>query len=525
MLYSARSRRGMVTAPHHLAAQSGRDILKAGGNAVEAAVAVAATLSVVYPHMTGLGGDGFWIIRRPDGAMMAIDACGRLAQSATPELYAGLDAVPWRGGLAANTVAGTVAGWSRALAYAGGTMPLTQILDDAIHHAEHGMVVTESMAGLMAAHLDVLSYMPNFKSLFLPNGDMPIAGAVHRNPALARTLRRLANAGLGDFYHGKLADLIAAELTACGSPVSLDDLAHHQAVASKPLETTLHQGQFYNMPAPTQGAASLLILALAERLGVKGADTVEDIHRWVEATKAAFLWRDRVIADPAIMATSPQELLSDDAGLDAMAEEIDLSRAAPWPHPVQQGDTTWFGVMDEQGWAVSMIQSLYFEFGSGVVLPETGLVWQNRGSSFDLAPGRLRSLVPGRKPFHTLNPAMATLNDGSLLSYGTMGGEGQPQTQAAIVARNVIAGLSLQDAITAPRWLLGRTWGETTTTLKMETRFEPAILDGLRELGHDVESLTPFATAMGHAGAIRRYEDGTMEGATDPRSDGGVAAL
>lgn len=525
MLFSARSHRGMVTAPHHLAAQAGRDILKAGGNAVEAAVAVAATLSVVYPHMTGLGGDGFWLIRRPDGETTAIDACGRLAQNATPALYAGLDAVPWRGGLAANTVAGTVAGWSRALAYAGGTMSLTALLADAIDHAEQGMVVTESMAGLMAAHLDVLSFMPNFRGLFLPGGDMPIAGALHRNPALASTLRRLASAGLGDFYHGKLAGLIASELASCGSPVSLDDLNHHQAALSAPLETTLHHGRFYNMVPPTQGAASLLILALAERLGVKGADTVEDIHRWVEATKMAFRWRDSVIADPAVMTSSPQALLADPRALDAMAAEIGTDRAAPWPHPAQPGDTTWFGVVDDQGWAVSMIQSLYFEFGSGIVLPETGLIWQNRGASFDLAPGRLRSLVPGRKPFHTLNPAMADLNDGSLLVYGTMGGEGQPQTQAAIVARNVIAGLSLQEAVTAPRWLLGRTWGETTTTLKMETRFGPEILDGLRELGHDVESLTPFATAMGHAGAIRRYEDGTMEGATDPRSDGGVAAL
>jgi len=525
MLFSARSRKGMVTAPHHLAAQAGRDILKAGGNAVEAAVAVAATLSVVYPHMTGLGGDGFWLIRRPDGETVAIDACGRLAQNATPELYAECDSVPWRGGLAANTVAGTVAGWSRALAYAGGALPLSTLLADAIDHAESGMVVTESMAGLMAAHLDVLSYMPNFSGLFLPQGNMPIAGAVHSNPALARTLRRLANAGLGDFYHGKLADQIAAELAACGSPVSRDDLNHHEALLTKPLETTLHHGRFFNMVAPTQGAASLLILALAERLGVTGADTVDDIHRWVEATKAAFIWRDRVIADPAIMETSPQALLSDQAALDDMAASIDLTRAAPWPHQTQQGDTTWFGVMDSQGWAVSMIQSLYFEFGSGIVLPESGLVWQNRGASFDLVPGRLRSLVPGRKPFHTLNPAMAALNDGSLLAYGTMGGEGQPQTQAAIVARNVIAGLSLQESITAPRWLLGRTWGETTTTLKMETRFGPEILEGLSALGHDVESLTPFATAMGHAGAIQRYEDGTMEGATDPRSDGGVAAL
>lgn len=525
MLFSARSCRGMVTAPHHLAAQAGRDILRAGGNAVEAAVATAATLSVVYPHMTGLGGDGFWLIRRPDGAVCAIDACGRLARSATPALYAGLDAVPWRGGLAANTVAGTVAGWNRALAYAGGQMSLATLLQDAIGHAEQGMVVTESMAGLMAAHLDTLSHMPNFPALFLPDGEMKIAGAVHRNPALARTLRRLADAGLGDFYHGKLADTIAAELESCGSPVRLDDLNHHEAILSEPLAASLHHGRFFNVHPPTQGAASLLILALAERLGVQGADTVEDIHRWVEATKAAFLWRDRTIADPAIMTASPQGLLSDPAALDELASGIALDRAMTWPHPVQHGDTTWFGVMDSEGWAVSMIQSLYFEFGSGVVLPETGIVWQNRGASFDLRQGMLRSLVPGRKPFHTLNPAMAALNDESLLVYGTMGGEGQPQTQAAIVARNVIAGLSLQETITAPRWLLGRTWGETSTTLKLETRFDPSIVDGLRALGHEVETLTPFATAMGHAGAIRRYRDGTMEGATDPRSDGGVAAL
>ncbi len=311
MLFSARSRKGMVTAPHHLAAQAGRDILKAGGNAVEAAVAVAATLSVVYPHMTGLGGDGFWLVRRPDGVMMAIDACGRLAQKATPELYHGLDAVPWRGGLAANTVAGTVAGWSRALAYAGGTLPLTTLLADAIDHAEQGMVVTESLAGLMAAHLDVLSYMPNFSALFLPQGEMPIAGQIHHNPALARTLRRLATVGLGDFYHGKLAEQIAAELSSCGSPVGLDDLNHHEALLSTPLETQLHHGRFFNVNPPTQGAASLLILALAERLGVTGADTVENIHRWVEATKAAFIWRDREIADPAIMRLAPQDLLSD----------------------------------------------------------------------------------------------------------------------------------------------------------------------------------------------------------------------
>ncbi|AOX16439.1 gamma-glutamyltransferase family protein [Kozakia baliensis] len=524
MLYSARSRRGMVTAPHHLAAQAGLDILKAGGNAVEAAVAVAAALAVLYPHMTGIGGDGFWLIRWPDGKMNAIDACGRAAHLATPALYNGLESVPWRGGLAANTVAGTISGWDAALAQAGGALPLSRLLQDAIDYAEQGIVVTESLAGLLAMHRHALQEVPGFSALFLPNGDMPIAGQTIRNPALGQTLRRLAEAGLSDFYQGKLARSIAADLEAAGSPVRGRDLQMQRAEMAEPLSVRLQSGLFHNCRPPTQGAASLLILALAERLGVTGADTPEDIHKWVEATKLAFRYRDAEIADPAIMHADPQALLDDAAALDRMAAKADLQTAAPWPHPPQLGDTTWFGVIDGNGCAVSMIQSLYFEFGSGVVLPQTGIVWQNRGASFDLRPNLLRSLAPGRKPFHTLNPAMAHLNDGSTLSYGTMGGEGQPQTQAAIVARAVLAGQELQGAITAPRWLLGRTWGDTSTSLKLESRFDPALIEALRRMGHEVEILTPFATAMGHAGALRRYADGTLEGATDPRSDGAVAA-
>ena len=182
------------------------------------------------------------------------------------------------------------------------------------------------------------------------------------------------------------------------------------------------------------------------------------------------------------------------------------------------------GVVDAEGRAVSMIQSIYFEFGSGVVLPGSGILWQNRGCSFDLKPDRLRSLEPDRKPFHTLNPAMAKLDDGRWLIYGTMGGEGQPQTQAAIFSRYVWGGHNVRSAVAAPRWLLGRTWAEQSTTLKLESRYSAGVIEGLRKLGHPVEIVADFDERMGHAGALVLHPHGWIEGGEDPRSDGSVAA-
>jgi gamma-glutamyltranspeptidase/glutathione hydrolase len=224
------------------------------------------------------------------------------------------------------------------------------------------------------------------------------------------------------------------------------------------------------------------------------------------------------------MTLDPQALLDDSAALNAMAARIDPRRALPWPQPPSAGDTTWFAAIDRNGRAASVIQSLYFEFGSGVVLPRTGIVWQNRGASFRLAEDGWNALKPRRKPFHTLNPALARFDDGRVMAYGTMGGEGQPQTQAAVFTRYARFGMPLQQAVTAPRWLLGRAWGDQSTTLKLEDRFDPALYVELRAAGHEVELVGPFDTMMGHAGAIVRDGHGALEGASDPRSDGGVAA-
>lgn len=519
MLNTPKSLRGMVTAPHHLAARAGLDVLEDGGNAVEAGVAMAAALAVVYPHMTGIGGDGFWLVAEPDGRMLGVDACGRAGADVGLPLYAGKAAIPARGPLAANTVAGTVSGWGAALALAGGTLPLARLLRDAIHYAEAGAPVTASFIETLAAKRRELEALPGFAAAYAPEG------AVLRQPRLAATLRRIAEDGCDAFYRGALGADIAADLAEAGAPLAAADLAAHRATPVTPLHARVPGATLYNLPPPTQGIASLLILALFGRRGIDAApDGFAHLHIMVEAVKQAFLVRDAHVGDPDGMTLDCQALLDDGAALDAMAARIDPARALPWPLPPSAGDTCWFGAIDGEGRVASVIQSVYFEFGSGVVGRRTGICWQNRGSSFRLAEAGWNPLRPGAKPFHTLNPALARFDDGRVMAYGTMGGEGQPQTQAQLFARYAWGREGLQQAVTAPRFLLGRTWGEASATLKLEDRFPAATVAALAAAGHDVEMLPPFTAAMGHAGALVRHADGLLEGAADPRGDGAVAA-
>ena len=256
----------------------------------------------------------------------------------------------------------------------------------------------------------------------------------------------------------------------------------------------------------------------------KTADSVAHIHAIIEATKQAFHIRDRYIVDPEFMTVDPNDFLEKGA-LDRMAADIDPRHAAPWPLPADSGDTVWLGAADADGCVVSFIQSIYWEFGSGVLLPETGIVWQNRGTSFSLDETHHNCLMPHRRPFHTIQPALAHLDDGRVMAYGTMGGDGQPQTQAAIFTRYAVFGQELQQAVTAPRWLLGRTWGSETADLRIESRFDSNVIDGLRQLGHDPLVSGAFDEIMGHAGAVVTRPDGVFEGAADPRSDGAACGF
>jgi gamma-glutamyltranspeptidase len=536
-LHTAGHRRGVIAAPHHAAAETGKLVLAEGGNAVEAMVAMAAEIAVVYPHMNHAGGDGFWMIRERSGRVRAVMAAGPAGAGATREFYRqhGRDEIPARGALATLTVPGAVGGWMLGLEAAranGGRMPLRILLENAIRRAKDGYVVSRSQAQLTAERLSDLRDVPGFADAFLVDGDRPEAGrkppeagAVLKQTAFAATLDQLANAGLDDFYRGDVGFEIAADLERIGAPVTRADLESFHARIAEPLSLRLSAGMVYNTPPPTQGLASLIILALFERLRIREAEGFDHIHALVEATKCAFRVRDRFVTDPARIDEPLTRFLTPEF-LDREAKQIDARKAAPWPAPRQKGDTIWMGAADSDGLVVSYIQSIFWDFGSGVVLPRTGVLMQNRGTSFSLDPKALNALEPGRQPFHTLNPALAVLKDGRVMAYGTMGGDGQPQTQAAFFTRHITYGQPLADALDRPRWLLGRTWGTDHTNLRLESRFDGNLIDRLLSAGHDVEVFAePYSDLVGHAGAVVLHSDGTLEGGHDPRADGGAAGV
>ncbi len=537
-LHTAGHRKGVVCAPHALAVEDGRAILEEGGNAIEAMLAMAASIAAVYPHMNHIGGDGFWLIREPNGRVRAIMGAGRAGAKATPRFYkdAGHYDIPSRGPLAALTVPGAIAGWMLAIEAAkaqtgkginkgGSRLPLHVLFDAAIRRARDGYKVTRSQAQLSKDKFAELEKVPGFADAFLIDGKPPEAGALLKQTKFAETLEHLAKSGLQDFYRGDVGREIAADLERIGSPVTRADLEKYEAKIAEPLSVKINGATLYNTPPPTQGLASLMILALYDRLRVPEAESFAHIHGLIESTKRAFIVRDREVTDPDHIDGNLGRFL-DAPFLDVDVTKIDMKRAARWPSPEARGDTIWMGAADSSGLVVSYIQSIYWEFGSGCVLPATGVLMQNRGSSFSLDPKAVNALEPGRRPFHTLNPALATLKDGRVMAYGTMGGDGQPQTQAALFTRHVTYKQPLDKALDAPRWLLGRTWGSSQTNLRMESRFDGHLIDRLMSAGHDVQVLDEgYSDTMGHAGAVIFHPNGTLEGGHDPRADGGAAGV
>ncbi|MGJ8645617.1 MAG: gamma-glutamyltransferase family protein [Marinomonas colpomeniae] len=511
------------TAPHFKATEAGQKILEQGGTAIEAMVAAAAAIAVVYPHMNGLGGDGFWLISEPGKAPVGIDASGKAAQGATLDFYknSGCESIPTRGGKAALTMAGAVAGWQEALSISEtwqSPLPLSGLLEDAIQFAENGSAVTQTYVDASNKVFDDLADVQGF-SVFLKDGIVYQKDDNLILSALGKTLKRLTENGLDDFYHGEIAQELAKDLETAGSPIRLEDFHSYLAKRVKPLQVTTSAGTLYNLSAPTQGIASLLILALYDRLHTQAKTPTDMAHLLIESTKQAFIARNQYVTDESRLTADLEALLADES-LEEMLSNISLDRAQTWPHMAKHGDTIWMGACDSEGRMVSYIQSLYWEFGCGVVSPSTGIVWNNRGSSFSLEEGSLQELGPNLRPFHTLNPAFAELNDGRRMSYGTMGGEGQPQTQAALFSRYVYHNMPLDKAISEGRWLLGRTWGDVSHNLKIEEDFAEMVADELKTRGHDLVVVDSQSEMMGHAGAVVLLGNGEVLAATDTRSDG-----
>lgn len=515
------------SAPHRQAAEIGQRLLADGASAIDAMIAASAAVSVVYPHMNSLGGDGFWLLHQPGENPAGIDACGFSAALATPEWYReqGLDGVPERGGRAALCLGGTLDGWRKARNYAAdlghGARPLAELLAPAAGLARDGITVTASLAAASAKVQPALAGAADYQRIFCPRGAPLAAGEVLCNPGLAVFLERIAAEGTESFYRGPLARELAAWLEDAGSPLRAADFQAYRAQRVTPLAVELAGARVFNLPAPTQGIASLLILAIFDAWQRQhGApDEAQAVHVLVEATKRAFCIRDREVADPVRLSPAWPELL-DEAAIATHAAQIDGERASPWPRAAEAGDTVWMGAVDARGCMVSYIQSVYWEFGAGLVHPDYGLVWNNRGLGFSADPADRNALGPRRRPRHTLNPALAHFEDGRRLAYGTMGGEGQPQTQAALFSRYHYGAMPLAEAIADGRWLLGRTWGDDSQDLKLEADLAARIEPALRQRGHELRVVPAHSELMGHAGAVCRHAEGRAEAATDPRSDG-----
>jgi gamma-glutamyltranspeptidase/glutathione hydrolase len=520
--------RGLVATPHALASEAGVQVLRRGGNAVDAAIAAGAAIAVVYPHMNGVGGDSFWLVydarhRR----LRALNAAGRSAAAAELETYRRRfgAAIPVRGGAAALTVPGVVSGWWAAHALSrdslGSPIGWPALLEAAIVHAREGFAPSAGQRRETADATDLFAdeapaeLRAGLGRIFGPD---LLARERFVQADLARTLDEIAREGGEAFYRGALAGRIARAAGVAGSPLSADDLARHRAEWVEPVRVPYRGGEAASFPPPTQGFAALATLSLLEGFDIASLGEADYVHVVVEATKLAFEDRDRYLADPAV-AEVPVARCLDPTRLAERRRRISRRAAMPAAGPVATGDTIAIVTADADGNAVSLIQSLYWEFGSGVIAGDSGVLLQNRGAFFSLDPGHVNRLAPRKHTAHTLIPSMYLVDGRPRLVYGTMGGEGQPQTQAALVTRVVDRGLEPQAAIEAPRWLFGRTWGEETRSLRLEDRFGGEVPDELRVRGHEVEVVEGWSDLMGHAQLIRLDETG-LTGASDPRADG-----
>jgi gamma-glutamyltranspeptidase/glutathione hydrolase len=528
----------MVSSPNYLASDAGAAVLRRGGTAIDGAIAAAAVLSVVYPHMCSIGGDNFWLIWDARArALRALNGSGRSGARCSIEAYAErgvTGTIPYRGFLAANTVPGAVDGWGTAYAYSrealGSSMPWADLLQDAIGYAEGGYPVTPGQEFYTALNLEPapadrrnLQCFEGFRRSYLAAGARaPRHGEVLRQPQLARTLEAVARHGARAFYEGPIARQMAAYLEAGGGLLGEQDFAAHHSDWVEPLRIRYRDVVAVGFPPNTQGLAALSILNILNHFDVRslGEGTADYVHALVEATKLAFADRDRWVTDPAFLKAPTDRLLDPAYGRDR-ARQIRMDRAGHYPPGDVGGDTVFLAAVDEARNAVALIQSIYHDFGSAIVAGDTGVLLQNRGAFFSLDPKHPNRLEPRKRTFHTLIPAMLLREGRPLLVYGTMGGEGQPQTQAAIVTRILDFGMNVQEAIEAPRWLYGRTWGEATGALQLEGRFPEAVTEDLARRGHPVRRLEDWTDTMGHAQGVQiDPTTGILWGGADPRGDG-----
>jgi gamma-glutamyltranspeptidase/glutathione hydrolase len=529
----------VVSTPHYLASAAGLNALQRGGSAVDAAIAANAVLCVVYPHMAGLGGDGFWLIAEPrTGKVHGLNASGPAARLATLDYYRPRskdNEIPARGPLSVLTVPGAIDGW-RLAHDKFGKLAWSDLFEAAIGYARDGMPVTRSLADWTAQDEPILNAYPATAAVFLPNKRVPREGQRLVQGDLARSLQEIASQGARKgFYEGPIAGRICGALKSQGSPLAADDFAAFKAEWVEPITASYRGYDVYELPPNTQGFTALQILKMIEGYDVVawGEGTADYYHHMAEAVKIAFADREEWLTDPKFVNIPVQRLISQ-AYADERRRLIDPERALnieavpagiAYEHPHERrppdGDTCYFCAADRDGMVVSLIQSIYHDFGSAVIGGDTGIILQNRGAFFSLDEKHPNHLKPGKRTFHTLIPALLMRGGQPYLAFGSMGGEGQPQSQAALATRMIDFGYDVQQAIEAPRWLMGRTWGTRSRNLSLEGRISDEVARELKRRGQPIQMVTDWNDNCGHAQAIRvDREQGLLEGGADPRGDG-----
>jgi gamma-glutamyltranspeptidase/glutathione hydrolase len=540
----ARGRRGAVVAPHHLATAAGLGVLQAGGTAVDAAIATNAALAVVMPNGCGIGGDAFWLIwDARAGRQTALNGSGRAPATADAAALrrAGLETMPLIGPRSITTP-GAVRSWGAAHDRHG-RLPREALLAPAIELAAGGFPAwdgyidaVEVSAARYAMSDDLPDRGAGWASVHRPHGRRWRPGELVRLPALARTLERLAAAGFDDLYEGELADRQAAGLAVAGCSITVDDLRAQGASWEEPIGLDYRGVRATSHPPNSSGVIALEILGLLGRFeppppGAFGPAGVADarwIHLGLEASKLAMADRDALLADP-VSSEDPTAWLLSDENLGALAACIDDRHAAPAPAALvpRGGGTIYLAVVDGEGNAVSLIQSNYMGFGSGVLDPKTGIHYHDRGSFFTLREGHANELAPGKRPLHTLLPGMLFRDGRPWVVAGSMGGDAQPQIHAQVVAALVDGGVDVATAVGAPRWFVEpEEHFAAPVEVRLEPRFRPGLADELRALGHPITEVEPFDGRMGHCHAIElvaggpAVDGGSLAAATDPRSAG-----
>jgi len=514
---ATRSRRGMVTSPHHLASEAGAKVLRRGGTAIEAVIAAGAALTVLYPHFCGLGGDAIWIVADRAGRRKAIMGIGQAAND-LPKL----ETIPARGPLSALTTAALVDSWGEALSFSRdhwqGKESMGALLADAIELAAGGFPVSRSQQHWHAFRSGEIEHWPGVAGAFVTEGKQ-------RQPQLAEVLKTIALHGHREFYEGELGYRIAKALETAGSPIRAGDLAKTTATFTDPVSLTYRDIELLAPPPPSQGISTLAIMGILSNFPMQDVDpaSADFYHLCVEAVKQAFLDRGQ-IADPEFVAQHCAKWIAANT-LSAKAAAIDPEVAMPWPHRFQTGDTVYLAAVDAEGRSASVLQSTYYDWGSGVRLPDSGILWQNRGAAFSTDPASPNVLAPGKRPFYTLNPGLGLKNGVPHLLYGTQGADGQPQTLTVLLSRLIDHGFDPLSALAGPRFLLGRTFSDTRDNLKIEDAVGTEVLTSLAARGHEVIPIPALNALSGQAGVIRLNDDGWMEGAHDPRSDGCAIAI